>query len=69
MQPSLSVPSALLNKLQTELPPNEEDEDNLISDEEANSKIATRLELYKTVPKPTLLQITEESIYTAENVL
>ena len=69
MQPSLSVPSALLNKLQTELPPNEEDEDNLISDEEANFKIATRLELYKTVPKPTLLQITEESIYTAENVL
>ena len=69
MQPSLSVPSALLNKLQTELPPNEEDEDNLISDEEANFKIASRLELYKTVPKPTLLQITEESIYTAENVL
>lgn len=69
MQPSLSVPSALLNKLQTELPPNEEDGDNLISDEEANFKIATRLELYKTVPKPTLLQITEESIYTAENVL
>ena len=46
---------------QTELPPLKKDEENLTSDEEANFKIDSRLELYKTVAKPTLQQITEES--------